>query len=435
MRKLTIPSGSNKAERFVRIEGLIRAFGLQQQASTLVGTPIRKGISGGQKRRLGVASQLITDPRILFLDEPTSGLDSAASYEVMSYIKQIAQKYKLIVIASIHQPSTATYQLFDKLILLSSGQTCFNGPASKAVTYFSELSYIVPANYNPAEYFLNLVNIDFASSETPAQRLEHIANAWAESTFAEQLGKAATNTDAEIDESTHTQTKSSTPTPFTLPASDELIKKPSFASTVTTLTHRSFLKSQRDVLAYGIRIAMYTCFAVLMGTVFLRLPTTQSAIQPFVNALFFGSAFLSFMAVAYVPAYLEDRATFVKERANGLYGPLAFNIANFAIGIPYLFLNSIIYSLIAYWLTNFRPSASAFWEFVMWLFLDLIAAESLVVLVSSIFPIFVVSLAITAFANGLWMCVGGFLVPMGQLNVFWKCKNNRVFPSFQFSLL
>ena len=57
---------------------------------------------------------------------------------------------------------------------------------------------------------------------------------------------------------------------------------------------------------------------------------------------------------------------------------------------------------------------------VMWLFLDLVAAEALIVLVSSIFPVFVVALAVAAFANGLWMCVDGFLVPMSTLNVFWK---------------
>lgn len=51
---------------------------------------------------------------------------------------------------------------------------------------------------------------------------------------------------------------------------------------------------------------------------------------------FFGSAFMSFMAVAYVPAFLEDRSTFVKERANGLYGPTAFLVSNFIIGLPYL---------------------------------------------------------------------------------------------------
>jgi ABC-type multidrug transport system ATPase subunit len=84
-----------KAERKARIEALLSAFGLQNQADTLIGTPIRKGVSGGQKRRVSVASQLITSPKILFLDEPTSGLDSAASFEVMSFVKDIAKKYKV----------------------------------------------------------------------------------------------------------------------------------------------------------------------------------------------------------------------------------------------------------------------------------------------------------------------------------------------------
>lgn len=71
---------------------LLDAFGIHGQANTLVGTPIRKGISGGQKRRLSVASQLITCPKILFLDEPTSGLDSKASFEVISYVKKLAKR-------------------------------------------------------------------------------------------------------------------------------------------------------------------------------------------------------------------------------------------------------------------------------------------------------------------------------------------------------
>lgn len=66
------------------------------------------------------------------------------------------------------------------------------------------------------------------------------------------------------------------------------------------------------------------------------------------------------------------------------------------------------------------PTAEAFFTWVLWLFLDLLAAESLVVLLSSLLPIFVVSLAATAFANGLWMCVGGFLVAPQELNVFWR---------------
>lgn len=87
----------SKRQRMDRIRTLLEAFGIQNQAKTLVGTPIRKGISGGQKRRVSVASQLITCPKILFLDEPTSGLDSTASYEVISYVKGLARSNNVSV--------------------------------------------------------------------------------------------------------------------------------------------------------------------------------------------------------------------------------------------------------------------------------------------------------------------------------------------------
>lgn len=177
---------------------------------------------------------------------------------------------------------------------------------------------------------------------------------------------------------------------------------------------------------------MYSGLAIMMGTVWLRLPYTQASIQPFINALFFSGAFMSFMAVAYVPSVIEDLHKFKKEHGNGLYGPLPFVVSNFLIGMPWLLLITLIFSVITYWLCNFRHGADGFFLWVLWLFLDLLAAESLVVLLSAIFPIFVVALAATAFANGLWMSVGGFLVPMGTLNVFWKCKQK---PSRDSSIL
>ena len=93
---LALPRSVNRREKRQRIQTLLEAFGIQNQASTLVGTPIRKGISGGQKRRVSVASQLITCPKILFLDEPTSGLDSTSSYEVISYLRELAKANNVI---------------------------------------------------------------------------------------------------------------------------------------------------------------------------------------------------------------------------------------------------------------------------------------------------------------------------------------------------
>jgi ABC-type multidrug transport system ATPase subunit len=93
--KLGLPSSVTKTERKRRVEGLLASFGLLRSADTIIGTAVRKGLSGGQKRRVSVASQLITCPKVLFLDEPTSGLDSVASFEVMSYLREVAKKNKV----------------------------------------------------------------------------------------------------------------------------------------------------------------------------------------------------------------------------------------------------------------------------------------------------------------------------------------------------
>ena len=160
--------------------------------------------------------------------------------------------------------------------------------------------------------------------------------------------------------------------------------------------------------------------AILMGTCWLLLGHDQTDITPRITALFFSGAFLSFMAVAYIPAYIEDQSMFFKERSNGLYGSTAFLIANFLIGIPYIFIITIVFSVVAYWLVGFANTAEQFSRFVGFLFLDLLAAESLVVFVASVLPNFIVALAVVAFANGLWMCTNGFLVPETVLNVFWE---------------
>jgi len=268
----------------------------------------------------------------------------------------------------------------------------------------------MPSETNPAEFYLDLINTDLVKEgDDVFSRVQDITKKWLEDALALRLqgeiekSTVAAKTTSRIPDLS--KIKPDTPNPLSIPL---------------VLLHRSWIKAYRDIVAYGIRIIMYLGLAVLMGTVFLRLQSTQDDIQPFINAIFFGSAFMSFMAVAYVPAFLEDLHTFSKERANGLVGPLAFSVANFVIGLPFLFVIALLFSVVEYFLTGFRQNGSAFFTFTLWLFLDLVAAEALVVLVSAIFPVFVVALAVAAFANGLWMCVDGFLVPMNILNPFWK---------------
>lgn len=287
---------------------------------------------------------------------------------------------------------------------MSGGRTCYFGPVSAATRYFGRIGYPIPPETNSAEFFLDLINTDLDKNGEIVRRTDDICQSW---NVAEERSCLSQAIQKSNEASAHSTSRYK-------------VARPSSWKVPLTMLHRSWIKSYRDIMAYGIRIAMYLGLAILMGTVFLRFKTEQRYVQPYINAIFFGGAFMSFMAVAYVPAFLEDLGTFKQERANGLVGPLSFIASNFVIGLPFLFGIALLFSVVAYWLTNFRADASTFFMWVLWLFLDLVAAESLVVLVSSIFDVFVVALAITAFANGLWMCVDGFLVPMNILNVFWK---------------
>lgn len=399
--------GLEKVDRIARVDEAIRSFGLDEARHVRIGTPLLKGCSGGQKRRVSVASQLITIPNIVFLDEPTSGLDSAASFEVCSRIRNLAQLHNMIVFASIHQPSSSIFNLFSKVLLLSKGRQLYFGHVSGVEEYFQNTEFPIPPHYNPADHLLDISNVDFhADKSVGMKHIEKLSGIWKGSPEAGQLNRI-------LGDNQHIAMH---------PGGNVFMAQSmgnNFLSHVSVLLRRNILKAVRDPLAYGVRVAMYLGLAIMMGTVWLRLSASQNHINDFVTALFFGSAFMSFMAVAYIPAYLEDHACYVKERRNGLYGPAAFVVSNTIISVPFLYLIAIMFTVITYFMINFRHSATGFFQYSMWLFLDLLAAESLVVLISSAVPIFVAALALTAFANGLWMSVGGFLVSADVLNVFW----------------
>lgn len=266
--KLALPRTSTPDELQYRVDHLIESFGLRNQSQTLIGTPLQKGLSGGQKRRVSVASQLITSPKILYLDEPTSGLDSTASYEVISFLRDFARRNKILMIASIHQPSTKTFQLFDKLCLLSQGKTCFFGSSPELVAFLTAIDLPIPSMTNPAEHILDITNVDFAvQSRNEQLRLDRITSAWQQSSQSKLLQQAIQG-----DEGYEKLLQSTR-------------QRPSTIQQIFTLLHRSFVKGYRDLTVYWIRIAMYLGLAIMMGTVWLRLSTDQAHIQPFVNAI------------------------------------------------------------------------------------------------------------------------------------------------------
>lgn len=124
--------------------------------------------------------------------------------------------------------------------------------------------------------------------------------------------------------------------------------------------------------------------------------------------LFFSVAFLTFMSIAALPAFIEDRVLFVRERMNGAYRVGAYALAQTLVGIPFVLLIAVLFSGIAYFLVGLK-SASFGW-FLLDLFLALTVAESMVVLISAVVPNFIVGIAVGAGLFGMFMLACGFFV-------------------------
>jgi len=128
--------GLSEKELDIKVMNMLHELGLENARDLVVGSPVKKFISGGQRRRLNIALELIREPEILFLDEPTSGLSSADSEAVMNLLKEQAYRGKLII-TIIHQPSSDIFKMFDRLwVLDAGGYPVYDGNPIEAVTYF-----------------------------------------------------------------------------------------------------------------------------------------------------------------------------------------------------------------------------------------------------------------------------------------------------------
>lgn len=123
------------------------------------------GLSGGERRRLSVAIELMSDPRLFLADEPSTGLDSAQAEKVVKLIKKLSTERGIPSICSLHQPKTSIWETLDYFILLApGGKMCYAGERDAATSWFAGLGYECPLHTNPAEYFIDLVTVDTVSS-------------------------------------------------------------------------------------------------------------------------------------------------------------------------------------------------------------------------------------------------------------------------------
>ncbi|CAL4967684.1 unnamed protein product [Urochloa decumbens] len=147
----------SKADKVLVVERVIESLGLQTIRDSLVGTVEKRGISGGQRKRVNVGLEMVMEPSVLILDEPTSGLDSASSLLLLRALRREALEGVNISMV-VHQPSYTLYRMFDDLILLAKGgMTVYHGPVKKVEEYFQGLGIVVPERVNPPDYYIDIL--------------------------------------------------------------------------------------------------------------------------------------------------------------------------------------------------------------------------------------------------------------------------------------
>uniref|UniRef100_A0A6N2KVQ4 ABC transporter domain-containing protein n=1 Tax=Salix viminalis TaxID=40686 RepID=A0A6N2KVQ4_SALVM len=146
-----------KADKVLVVERVIEALGLQTVRDSVVGTVEKRGISGGQRKRVNVGLEMVMEPSLLILDEPTSGLDSSSSLLLIRALRREALEGVNICMV-VHQPSYALFKMFDDFILLAKGGlTVYHGSAKKVEEYFAGLGITVPERVTPPDHYIDIL--------------------------------------------------------------------------------------------------------------------------------------------------------------------------------------------------------------------------------------------------------------------------------------
>ncbi|XP_054796036.1 ABC transporter G family member 12-like [Prosopis cineraria] len=417
--KLRLPSTMTKEEVNDIVEGTILELGLEQCADRPIGNWHLRGISGGEKKRLSIALEILTRPSLLFLDEPTSGLDSASAFFVVQTLRNIAHDGKT-VISSIHQPSSEVFALFDDLFLLSGGQTVFFGAAKMAVEFFAKAGFPCPSRRNPSDHFLRCINADFdritmtmmASQKIPEQ--DNLSTGEIKEILVEkyQWSEYAATARSRIKEISKTGQKES---------ESKSKDQAKWWKQLSTLTQRSFVNMCRDAGYYWIRIIIYVGLSLCVGTVFFDVGTSYRAIFARGSCGAFISGFMTFMSIGGFPSFIEEMKVFKKERLNGYYGNAVYVLSNFLSSLPFVFAMSFATGIITFYMVKLHPGFSLLLYGCIDLCCCIAVVETAMMIIASLVPNFLMGVIVGAGYVGVMMMTSGYFRLRPDLpKVFWR---------------
>lgn len=366
------------------VEDAILAMSLGDYANKLIGGHCyMKGLPSGERRRVSIARELVMRPHILFIDEPLYHLDSVSALLMMVTLKKLAST-GCTLLFTLNQSSTEVFGLFDRICLLSNGNTLFFGETLACLQHFSNAGFPCPIMQSPSDHFLRAINTDF-------DRIIAMCKNWQD----DQGDFSSVNMDTAVAirtlEATYKSSADAAAVETMILKLTERERpslkskgKASSGTRIAVLTWRSLLIMSREWKYYWLRLILYMLLTLCFGTVFSGLGHSLSSVGTRVAAIFVFVSFTSLLSIAGIPVQMKEIKVYACEESNQHSGALVFLFGQLFASIPFLFLISISSSLVFYFLVGLRDEFSLLMYFVLNFFMCLLVNEGLVLVVATI---------------------------------------------------
>uniref|UniRef100_A0AAQ6IFX3 ATP-binding cassette sub-family G member 5 n=1 Tax=Anabas testudineus TaxID=64144 RepID=A0AAQ6IFX3_ANATE len=312
-----------------KVSAVMAELSLSHVAHSVIGGRVFPGISGGERRRVSIASQLLQDPRVILLDEPTTGLDSMTANQIVVLLAELARMNR-IVIVTIHQPRSELFRVFSRIAIMSRGELVFCGQPEEMVQFFSQCGYECPEYCNPFDIYVDFTSVDTRSSDREAatfSRMHEITSFYQKSNIYQ---KALAKTEQSL------QRTDKLAIPF------KSIESPSGAAKLAVLLRRTVRNLSRDRMGVLMRLSQNLIYGLFVAFFVIHLDNdvTKGAIQDRIGIIYqmVGASPYTGMlnAVALFPAL---RAIGDQESQDGLYSKWQMFLAYIFHILPFSILS------------------------------------------------------------------------------------------------
>ncbi|KAJ2888988.1 hypothetical protein FB639_000236 [Coemansia asiatica] len=354
--KLRLPNSHYTPEQKAeRVNTVIRQLRLESAKNTRIGDAAVRGISGGERKRVSIGTELLTDPKLLFLDEPTSGLDSNSSEMVVELVKKISVEQNTATIMTIHQPSARIFNIFDKVILLSQGRLVYFGPTSESISYFASIGYQCPVHENPADYFVDLMTLDHRSEEALARSQGQVDNLVER--FVEYTAQNSTGSNSEKQSVASGYRGKNGMAVY----QEDHMPRNNWLYEYCTLARRDWINAGRNTPFVAGQAVQAVFMALLIGFIFFYLKHDALSINNRLGAVFIICVNATFPVIMpMLTLYYKERDIMVRERSSATYRVTSFYMSKLTTFIPIALIANTVFFTGVYFISHLAFDAGKF---------------------------------------------------------------------------